>query len=58
MAAYVGWVKLPGGWLAVAEGATLAEADRQLMRWIAGQRPVPVSSAVLPQGVHPQDRRG
>jgi hypothetical protein len=56
MSSYVAWTRHAGGWSVVAEAGTLAEAHRLLLTWINDTKRVPVQSAVLPAGTHPEQR--
>jgi hypothetical protein len=42
----------------VVEAQTSAECYRRLIGHLAGMKPKPIETAVLPDGVHPEDRRG
>jgi hypothetical protein len=59
-ALYRGWLKLgrSGTWTAVVEAATEAECYRKLLAHVRALPRLPLATAVLPAGVHPEDRHG
>jgi hypothetical protein len=54
---YTAWARWKAGsWQPVAEGASQAEALRLLLAAVKEWGKVPISSAVLPKGAHPEDK--
>jgi hypothetical protein len=57
MTAYVGWMRARDGhWVQLAAGASIAACHRQLIDQVRKQALVPLSTAVLPLGQHPEQR--